>query len=253
MGREPKARSIRRRNISRLAGAATKSSAAGRRRRAAFARRERSRDAADRVGRDREPARAGLREAAAPAREAIGHEWQALRRVHEARQAAAPGSGCAERSRRLGGESRAAGIRAGRTRLDAFETNLQPAEPALGDRADRARRPSARASAPGLPEERDAVSARRRHAHSRRSSDDVPEHAPETQGALAIVPRELPDSAAGLSARVESLEREVTIERQEATTPRRAPRSWAHGARRDLPLGLRFLARDRRDLIAQRR
>ena len=73
---------------------------------------------------------------------------------------------------------------------------------------------------------------------------DEPDSAPETQGALAIVPRELPDAAAGLSARVETLEREVTIERQEmhdtATRAEKLGRTWrvAIGS-----LGLRFLAR----------
>ena len=82
---------------------------------------------------------------------------------------------------------------------------------------------------------------------------DGPESTPQTQGSLAIVPREMPDAAARLSARVESLEREVTIDRQEvhdtATRAEKLGRTWriAIGS-----LGLAILVAAIVGIVAQR-
>lgn len=150
--------------------------------------------------------------------EAIGHEWQALRRVHEEpvkqlRQEAAALSEVAVSAANLALQ----GFERAEARLDAFETNLQAQLNRLSENVQIALADHRRAlAAPALPEGNvtpfPLEGVMRIHDDLR---SDVPGSAPETQGALAIVPRELPDAAAGLSARMESLEREVTIERQE--------------------------------------
>jgi len=188
--------------------------------------------------------------------EAIGHEWQALRRIHEEpvkqlRQEAAALSEVAVSAANLALQ----GFERAEARLDVFETNLQTQLSRLSEDVHSALAEHRRAiAAPALPEA-DVTpfpleGVMRIHDDLR---SDVPESAPTTQGALAIVPRDVPEDAARLSARVESLEREVTIERQEvhdtATRAEKLGRTWrvAIGS-----LGLAILGATILGIIAER-
>jgi biotin carboxyl carrier protein len=187
--------------------------------------------------------------------EAIGLEWQALRRIHEEpvkqlRQEAAALSEVAVSAANLAIQ----GFERADTRLDAFEVKLQAQLDRLSEDVQHALAEHRRAiAAPALPEANvtpfPLEGVMRIHDDLR---DDLPATAPDTQGALAIVPRELPE-AARLSARVDSLEREVTIERQEvqdtATRAEKLGRTWrvAIGS-----LGLAILGAAVAGIIAQR-
>lgn len=188
--------------------------------------------------------------------EAIGHEWQALRRIHEEpvkqlRQEAAALSEVAVSAANLALQ----GFERAEVRLDAFETNLQAQLSRLSETVQTALVDHRRAlSAPGLPETNvtpfPLEGVMRIHDDLR---SDVPGSAPETQGALAIVPRDLPDSAAGLSARMESLEREVTIERQEVhDTATRAEKLGRTGRAAIGLLGLAIFGAAIVGIVAQR-
>jgi hypothetical protein len=164
--------------------------------------------------------------------EAIGHEWQALRRIHEEpvkqlRQEAAALSEVAVSAANLALQ----GFERAEARLEAFEAGLQTQLGRLSEDVHAALAEHRRAlAAPALAEANvtpfPLEGVMRIHDDLRSGAPDA---APETQGSLAMVPRELPDDAARLSARVESLEREVTIERQEHDTATRAEklgRTW---------------------------
>ena len=188
--------------------------------------------------------------------EAIGHEWQALRRIHEEpvkqlRQEAAALSEVTVSAANLALQ----GFERAEARLDAFEANLQTQLTRLSENVQMALADHRRAlGAPALPEANvtpfPLEGVLRIHDDLR---SDEPDSAPETQGALAIVPRELPDAAARLSARMETLEREVTIERQEmhdtATRAEKLGRTWrvAIGS-----LGLAILGAAIVGIVAQR-
>lgn len=187
--------------------------------------------------------------------EAIGNEWQALRRIHEEpvrqlRQEAAALSEVTVSAANLALQ----GFERTEARLDAFEVNLQTQLSRLSENLQTALADHRRAlSAPALSETNvtpfPLEGVMRIHDDLR---SGVPDAAPETQGALAIVPRELPE-AARLSARMESLEREVTIERQEvhdtATRAEKLGRTWriAIGS-----LGLAILVAAIVGIVAQR-
>ena len=165
--------------------------------------------------------------------EAIGHEWQALRRIHEEpvkqlRQEAAALSEVAVTAANLALQ----GFERSETRLEAFEANLQAQLTRLSEDVHAALAEHRHALAtPALPEANvtpfPLEGIMRIHDDLREGSV---ERVPETQGSLAVVPHELPEAAARLSARVESLEREVTIERQEmhdtATRTEKLGRAW---------------------------
>ncbi|HKV98910.1 MAG TPA: anti-sigma factor [Vicinamibacterales bacterium] len=164
--------------------------------------------------------------------DAIGHEWQALRRIHEEpvkqlRQEAAALSEVAVSAANLALQ----GFERAEARLEAFEASLQTQLSRLSEDVQTALADHRRAlAAPALPDANvtpfPLEGVMRIHDDLR---SDAPDAAHETQGSLAIVPREFSDDAARLSARVESLEREVTIERQEHDTATRAEkigRTW---------------------------
>ncbi len=188
--------------------------------------------------------------------EAIGHEWQALRRVHEEpvkqlRQEAAALSEVAVSAANLALQ----GFERAEARLDAFEVNLQAQLTRLSENVQTALADHRRAlSVPALPEANvtpfPLEGVMRIHEDLR---SDGPDSAPETQGALAIVPRELPDTAARLSARMESLEREVTIERQEMhDTATRAEKLGRTGRVAVYAFGLAILGAAIVGIVAQR-
>lgn len=162
--------------------------------------------------------------------DAIGHEWQALRRIHEEpvkqlRQEAAALSEVAVSAANLALQ----GFERAEARLDAFEASLQTQMSQLSENVQTALADHRRALAsPALAE---ANVTPFPLEGVMRIHEDLRTDAPlETRGSLAIVPRELPEDAARLSARVESLEREVTIERQEvqdtATRAEKLGRTW---------------------------
>jgi hypothetical protein len=164
--------------------------------------------------------------------QAIQQEWQALRRVHEEpakqlrQEAAALSEVCVSAANlALQGFERA------EARLDAFETNLQTQLTKLSEDVQtalvEARRDLAR---PALPEAAVApfpLDGIMRIHDDLRDRDDLPDRG-EMSGAPGML--ELPMAAANLSARVESLEREVTTERQEvhdaATRAEELRRTW---------------------------
>lgn len=165
--------------------------------------------------------------------DAIGHEWQALRRIHEEpvkqlRQEAAALSEVAVSAANLALQ----GFERSEARLEAFETNLQAQLSRLSEDIQTALADHRRGiAAPALPDANvtpfPLEGVMRIHEDLR---SDAPDARPETLGSLAIVPRERPEDAARLSARVDSLEREVTIERQEvhdtATRAEKLGRTW---------------------------
>ena len=151
--------------------------------------------------------------------EAIGLEWQALRRIHEEpvkqlRQEAAALSEVAVSAATLALQ----GFERAETRLTTLEANLQMQLSRLSEDVHTALADHRRELAvPALPE---ANVTPFPLEGVMRIHDDLRQDPPDrarvtTEGSLAIVAREAPEAAAMLSARVESLEREVTIERQE--------------------------------------
>jgi len=187
--------------------------------------------------------------------QAIENEWQALRRIHEEpvkqlrQEAAALSEVCVSAANlALQGFERA------EARLDAFEAKLQTQLSKLSEDVQAAlvegRRDLAHPALPDAPAPFALHGVMRIHDDLRDDGDQA-EESPDWIDHDADQPHDLPASA--LSARVESLEREVTSERQEmhdaATRADEMRRTWrlAIGG-----LALAVITGGVVDLIAQR-
>lgn len=161
----------------------------------------------------------------------IEHEWQALKKIHDEpvkqlRQEAAALSEVCVSAANLAIQ----GFERTEARLEAFETNLQIQLTRLSDDVQAAliegRRDLAapRAEAPVVPFPLEGVMRIHEDLRDGQASDDGP-----PAGGLTMASRDLPENAT-LSARMETLEREVTTERQEVhdvtTLAEQLRRNW---------------------------
>jgi len=163
----------------------------------------------------------------------VAHEWQALRRIHEEpvkqllEEAAALSEVCVSAANlAVQGSERA------EARLNALEANLQTHLSRLSEDVRMALVESRRDVArPALPEPPVAPfpldGVMRIHEDLRETASDTRD---AVDAPLAVTPRDSAGAAARLSARMESLEREVTTERQEvretATRAEEMRRTW---------------------------